>query len=382
MKNKSINLSAVLGAVFISSAVSAAEPASNLTDCPLAREPYSINSPLIDLLIDPRAVSAMEGMLPKLGPPFGAKPPTLAATMTLKSLTQYMPALTPKLEQLDKALAQVPVTDEAAVARCARYDHVPPELPAPKNHPALLVFEKITGFLDQPSVDAARKALREMAERRGWSITFTDNGAVFNAAQLKNYDAVVWNNNSGDVLTLSQRAAFETYIKNGGGFAGVHGAGGDHMYLWDWYVNTLIGAQFIGHPMNPQYQTGTVKVERSSDITAVLPSQWSMSEEWYSFASSPRAKGATILATLDESSYKPGAKLAMGAEHPLAWTQCIGNGRSFYTAIGHRPESYSEPNSAKLLEQGIAWSVGVGKTSCKDGKEVAQKSSAHQHHHH
>jgi hypothetical protein len=66
MKNKSINLSAVLGAVFISSAVSAAEPASNLTDCPLAREPYSINSPLIDLLIDPRAVSAMEGMLPAL----------------------------------------------------------------------------------------------------------------------------------------------------------------------------------------------------------------------------------------------------------------------------------------------------------------------------
>lgn len=379
MKNKLINRSAIIGAALFSGAAFAAESAENLADCPLARAPYSIDTPLIDLLLDPRAASAMEGILPKLGSHFSTKTPGLAVTMTPKSLTEYMPALAAKMDPLDKALAQIPITDEAAVTRCARYDHTPPELPAPKSHPALLVFEKITGFLDQASVDAARKALSEMAGRRGWSITFTDNGAVFNAAQLKNYDAIVWNNNSGDVLTLSQRAAFETYMQNGGGFAGVHGAGGDHIYIWDWYVNTLIGAQFIGHPMNPQFQTGTVKINRAaSDITAGLPDQWAMSEEWYSFASNPRAKGATILATLDESTYKPEARLLMGGEHPLAWTQCIDNGRAFYTAIGHRPESYTEPNSAKLLEQGIAWSLGLGKTSCKSGKEVEQK---HSHHH-
>ena len=52
-------------------------------------------------------------------------------------------------------------------------------------------------------------------------------------------------------------------------------------------------------------------------------------------------------------------------DHPIAWTQCIGKGRSFYTAIGHRPESYSEPNTNKLLEQGVAWAAGIGSSSCQ-----------------
>jgi type 1 glutamine amidotransferase len=58
-------------------------------------------------------------------------------------------------------------------------------------------------------------------------------------------------------------------------------------------------------------------------------------------------------------------------DHPIAWTHCLGDGRAFYTAIGHRPESYTEPNSAELLEQGVAWAAGVGETRCKAGREVA-----------
>ena len=93
-----------------------------------------------------------------------------------------------------------------------------------------------------------------------------------------------------------------------------------------------------------------------------------MTDEWYSFKSDPRAKGAHILLTLNEATYKPMSgklDLHMG-DHPIAWTQCIGKGRSFYTAIGHRPESYSEPNTHKLIEQGVAWAAGHG--SCPAGK--------------
>ena len=46
---------------------------------------------------------------------------------------------------------------------------------------------------------------------------FTDNAAVFNAALLKRFDAIVWNNVSGDVLTIAQRRDFKAYIENGGG---------------------------------------------------------------------------------------------------------------------------------------------------------------------
>jgi hypothetical protein len=59
--------------------------------------------------------------------------------------------------------------------------------------------------------------------------------------------------------------------------------------------------------------------------------------------------------------------LHMG-DHPIAWTQCVGKGRSFYTAIGHKPESYSEPNTNKLIEQGVAWVVESKTHACSNDR--------------
>ena len=347
-------------------------------DCPAAWAPYSSRTILLDLLLDPRthAVLDQQGVL-KAMPPLltGATPPAPAAIVT----PQWMLSLAPgawsaeRVAALDKALAAIPVTQAAAERRCARYDHQPPVLPKPDRHPAILVFEKITGFRDGPSVKAAHKAFADMAQRRGWSITFTDNGAAFNPRQLKAYDAVVWNNVSGDALTVPQENAFKAYLAHGGGFAGVHGAGGDPIYVWPWYADELLKARFTGHPMNPQFQSAKVAVEGpKSGIAAHLPDSWTMTEEWYSFAASPRAKGVHVLAHLDESTYNPGPKLAMG-DHPIAWTHCLGNGRAFYTAIGHRPESYTEPHALELLEQGVAWAAGTGETACQAGREVVRR---------
>jgi uncharacterized protein len=71
--------------------------------------------------------------------------------------------------------------------------------------------------------------------------------------------------------------------------------------------------------------------------------------------------------TLDEASYSPvgmgGASLRMG-DHPLAWTNCIGKGRMFYSAIGHRPETYSQPEYVALLEKAVDWAM-TDRTACK-----------------
>jgi len=237
----------------------------------------------------------------------------------------------------------------------------------------MLVFDKITGYRDGPSVDSAATALQGIAGRRGWTLVTSDNGAVFNARDLGRFDVVVWNNISGDALTLPQRAAFQAWVRRGGGFAGMHGSGGDPVYFWSWYADDLLGARFKSHPGNPQFQEARVVVEAGdSGVTAGLGPEWRMTEEWYSFSTNPRATGAHVLATLDEATYSPvgmnGMDLRMG-DHPIAWTRCIGNGRSFYTAIGHRPESYVEPHSLQLLEQGIAWAAGKGSSRCVDGKE-------------
>jgi uncharacterized protein len=344
-------------------------------DCPVAFQPYSsAKTTLLDLLLNPAAKAVVDrdlpGFLAKL-PPIVTKtaPPTLADILTIRTMaSEFAPIPASVLDKLDEDLARVPVTREAAMTRCGRYDYTPPVLPKDLGHPAVLVFSKSNGFRDDPSVNAAAAALQAMAAQEHWNLFSTENAAVFNAADLQRFDAVVWNNVSGDVLTLPQRRDFQAYIEGGGGYAGLHGSGGDFYYDWDWYADHLLGARFKGHPMSPQFQAAKLKIDgRNDPIVRGLPTEWTMTDEWYSFKTDPRQNGAHVLLTLDESTYQPVAgkvDLHMG-DHPIAWTQCLGKGRSFYTAIGHRPESYNEPNTNKLIQQGVAWAAGLGPGSCR-----------------
>jgi type 1 glutamine amidotransferase len=137
---------------------------------------------------------------------------------------------------------------------------------------------------------------------------------------LKRFDAAIWNNVSSDVLTVGQREAFKSYIENGGGFAAVHGSGGDPYVDWDWYADTLIGARFLSHPMNPQFHNATLRVDDpKSPIVQNVQAEWTMQDEWYSFKTNPRKTGAHVLVTLDESTYTPMSgklDLRMG-DHPI-----------------------------------------------------------------
>jgi uncharacterized protein len=339
-------------------------------ECPLARQPYSTQTPLIDLMLDPRSQNVLKqsALYDRLPAKFkAAETPGMASILTLRLLNGASAQSASELDRLDGELARIPLTSEAKKRRCARYDTTPPTLPADIKHPAILVFDKITGFRDAPSVDAARKMLETLATRQGWAVVFSDNGAVINPKDLKRFDAIVWNNVSGDVLTLRQRKALKSYIEHGGGFVAVHGSGGDPVYIWDWYVDTLIGARFIGHSSTPHFPEATVRVENPAHpITAGLPQSWSLSDEWYSFRASPRKAGVNILLTLDEASYSPKGNLAMG-DHPIAWSHCVGKGRAFYTAIGHRPEAYADANVAQLITQSLSWAMNTENQPCKDG---------------
>jgi type 1 glutamine amidotransferase len=232
----------------------------------------------------------------------------------------------------------------------------------------ILLFEKINGFRDSPSVEAAHAAFVAMGKRNGWSVVTTDKGGAINAKTLEQFDVVVWNNISGDVLTMSQRKALQRYIEGGGGFFAVHGSAGDPAYFWDWYADVLIGARFLAHPMDPQFQDARIVTDKAHPLAAALPMEWTMKDEWYSFRTNPRSVGANVVLALDESSYSPigprGADLKMG-DHPLAWTNCIKKGRMFYSAIGHLPETYNQPHHVALLDAAMRW-VALDRKACDE----------------
>jgi type 1 glutamine amidotransferase len=204
----------------------------------------------------------------------------------------------------------------------------------------------------------------------------TENGAVMNKEQLAKFKVVVWNNNSGDTLTADQREAFKSWVENGGSFVGTHGAGGDPIYEvpngrtsladWKWYVDTLIGAQFVVHS---SIQPGDVHVEDpKSPLMKGIPAVFHRADEWYSFAANPRSKpGFHILLTADEKSYNPG-RATMGEDHPLAWWHCVDKGHAFYSALGHGGYMYTEPVIIQLYGNAMAWGLAESGQNCSAGK--------------
>ena len=240
----------------------------------------------------------------------------------------------------------------ALVVSAALVGAAPSAAPQRASAPRVLVFTKTAGFR-HASIPIAIRAVRELGPRNGFSVDATEDAAEFSVANLKRYAAVIFLSTTGDVLDLGQQAAFERFIRSGGGFVGVHSAA-DTEYTWPWYGG-LVGAHFRSHP---QIQSGVIDVKDARHPSTVgLPRRWRRTDEWYNFARNPRP-AVRVLATIDEASYSPGDG-AMGADHPIAWSHEYQGGRAWYTAGGHTDESYSEPLFLKHLLGGIRYAAGL-----------------------
>ena len=220
-------------------------------------------------------------------------------------------------------------------------------------NPRLLVFTKTEQFRHD-SIPAAIQAVRDLGAKNGFDVTATEDDTVFSAAGLAPYDAVMFLLTTGDVLNAAEQTAFESYIRAGHGYVGVHSAS-DTERDWPWY-GRLVGAWSSGHP---EIQPAVINVLTQLDpSTTGLPARWNRTDEWYGFLTNPRANGVRVLMTLDESTYQP-REFAMGADHPIAWVHEFEGGRAWYTQLGHTTESYSEPLFLGHLRGGIQYALGA-----------------------
>ena len=244
-------------------------------DCPLRDASFSTKLPLFDLINSRAARQIIAAQYPGLleqMPDYlmRLETPSFAAIMTFDMLLEMKRLPADALDELNQELAKLQVTDLDRRARCARYDNDNPNLGIGDKAVQVLVFHKINGFDHGPSVTAATNAIMKIADDAGWGVVATDKGGAINAETLAQIDVVVWNNISGDALTLSQRMALKHYVEAGGGFVAIHASGGDSIYFWEWYAKRLIGAQFIGHPMEPQFQDAEVQIEATQNLILYL----------------------------------------------------------------------------------------------------------------
>jgi len=209
----------------------------------------------------------------------------------------------------------------------------------------ILIFSETKGFRHS-SIEVGKEVLTKLCEEKGFNADTTENSSVMTPENLKQYAAVVFLSTTGDIFNEEEQAAFEGYIKNGGGLVGIHSAT-DTEYDWPWY-GKLIGGYFESHP---KQQEATIQIlDRNHPSTKHLPAEWVKFDEWYNYKNlNPEV---TVLANLDESSYEGGKN---GANHPIAWYQEYDGGKMFYTGLGHTEASFSNPDFLQHVWGGIEY---------------------------
>jgi type 1 glutamine amidotransferase len=212
---------------------------------------------------------------------------------------------------------------------------------------AALVFTKTAGYR-HASIPAGIAAVEALGREYGFKVDASESASLFTDESLSRYRVVIFLNTTGDILDAGAQAAFERFIRRGGGFVGIHSAS-DTEYDWPWY-GQLVGAYFRSHPA---VQRATLLVDRSDPSTSHLPVQWLRKDEWYDFREDP-GEGVNVLVRIDERTYSGGK---MGARHPITWYHEFDGGRAWYTALGHTVESYAEPDLLQHLLGGIQWAA-------------------------
>jgi type 1 glutamine amidotransferase len=230
--------------------------------------------------------------------------------------------------------------------------------PMRREGPAVLFLTHSAGF--RHSVVTRKAGQWAHAERHlhaacgGFRVDATQDCGAITAENLAKYAAVVFYTTGELPITEANRKALLDYVKNGGGFVGIHPAT-DTFYKWADY-GEMIGGYFDGHPW---HQKVRVRVEaKDHPSTAHLGDAFEIVDEIYQFRSWDRSK-LKVLLSLDVESVKlsaPGVNRA-DKDFGIAWCRDYGKGRVFYTALGHREDVWTDSRFLQHLAGGVEWAA-------------------------
>ncbi|MEO5591554.1 MAG: ThuA domain-containing protein [Chitinophagaceae bacterium] len=222
----------------------------------------------------------------------------------------------------------------------------------------VLVYTKNGKGYVHDNIASAVASVQQLGVQHGFSVDVSDNPSDFNDANLKKYNALVFNNtNNGVFDTDAQKLALMHYIQAGGGFVGLHSATGTERN-WAWFKR-LIGASFQRHAKHQPFKE--IIIDNTNPSTSFLPRTWDQNDECYFFKEvNPdlHVLMAHDLSTLLDDKDKPDF---YGASSPSVWCHEFDGGREWYTSLGHDSATYFKPDFQKHILGGIEWVIGQNK---------------------
>ena len=186
--------------------------------------------------------------------------------------------------------------------------------------------------------DAIQEALEADG---GFDITrVNDDLDCLVAPNLDPFDAIVFYHTVTSIAD-EQLSGLLRFVEGGKGYVGIHSAADS--FRDSPVYRAFVGGHFVTHPRYREYQVSVTEVEHP--ITEGLD-EFCVTDEQYITSYDARN---TILATA----------LYKGRAMPVLWVKPWGQGRLFYNALGHNPDSCRAEIFRTLLVRGTVWAATV-----------------------
>ncbi|RYX85887.1 ThuA domain-containing protein [bacterium] len=212
---------------------------------------------------------------------------------------------------------------------------------------ALMVWGGWEGHQPRQTVERFAPFLRE----QGFEVRIENAMDVYTDADYMNSLSLVVPIWTMGTITGEQEKGLLDAVKSGVGLAGWHGGTGDAFrnstgYQW------MVGGQWVAHPGNGIDYTVNI-TNNDHEITRGL-SDFAVHSEQYYMHTDP---GNNVLATTTFSGEHEGADWIAGTVMPVLWTRRWGQGRVFYSSLGHQDSEFDVYETAETVRRGMLWAA-------------------------
>jgi type 1 glutamine amidotransferase len=210
---------------------------------------------------------------------------------------------------------------------------------------ALIVWGGWSGH--EPEQCAA--IIKGMLEEDGFKVYVENTTEAFADPSIKDLSLIV------PIVTMSkiekeEVANLTAAVRDGVGLAGYHGGMGDAFRDAVDY-QFMVGGQWVAHPGN--IIDYTVDITRPDDpVMQGLKSFPYHSEQYYMHVDPTNEVLATTTFTGDH-----GAPWIAGVTMPVVWKRKHGQGRVFYSSLGHVASEFQVPEMNTILRRGMNWAA-------------------------
>jgi len=188
-------------------------------------------------------------------------------------------------------------------------------------------------------------------KEQGFDVTISDSLDVYlDEPLMKSLSLVVpvW---TMGTISNEQLTGLLGAIKAGTGIAGWHGGMGDSFRNATEY-QFMVGGQWVAHPGNIIDYTVNI-IDHEDPITAGI-GDFAMHSEQYYMHTDP---GNKVLATTTFSGVEGDVPWVAGTVMPVVWKRMWGEGRVFYSGLGHVASEFEVAETREIMQRGLLWAA-------------------------